>query len=95
MHTFLQMVFGIKEKTPEMQIQRIKELMGLKGPNSDFLDAKIKCPQGQDTIPIKALLKENKEFLLQVLDKEKKELDGEAKKELERIKELMKRIESL
>ena len=95
MRSFLQILFGVEEMTPEQQLQKIKRLMGLPDSKSDLLEKTIKCPEGQNEVSIRTLLKENKEFLVQALDKKRQELEGEAKQELDYIKDLIKRIEEL
>lgn len=93
MQTFIQYLIGVEGMTPEKQLWRIKQLMGILCSDSDLLESKIKCPKGQENVSIKELFIENKEFLVQALNKEKKELDGEAKQELDKIIDLMKRME--
>ena len=95
MQTFLKVLFGVEEKTPEEQIQRMKELMGLTHSGSGSSDDEIICPNCHQKTPISSILKENKEFLIQALNKDLETLNGAAAEELEKMKALIKKIEEL
>lgn len=92
MQSFVQFLLGVEEITPEQRLQRIKELNRYLDSGSSFLETTLKCPTGQEKVSVKTLMKENKEFFIQALDKEKDVLDGEAAKELGKIIAMIKKI---
>ena len=83
----LKLIYGIVAPTPEEQIKRIKELIDYKPGHDKSQDA---CRSDLCEENVSPLIKENKELLEQALKKDIKETSGNAKKELERIQELIK-----
>ena len=84
----LKHLYHIVDLTPAQEIERIKTLMGipLSGYTSESNPAEI-------TIGRERLL-DNKQFLIQALDKDlsKEGMNDEARKELEKILDLIKRM---